>query len=762
MTALTHPGTALERRRLHLRGLVQGVGFRPFVYRLAQRLGLCGFVRNGPDGVVIEIEGANLDSFIAALRAELPPLARIDRMLSTALPLSHQTGFEILKTEGGEIAGAAIPADSALCEDCLAELFDPQNPRYLHPFIACTNCGPRYSMTRCLPYDRDSTSMADFELCTACQSEYTDPSSRRFHAEPICCHDCGPSLSRGIQPIADALARGEIVAIKGIGGFHLACDARNAEAVTTLRQRKQRDGKPFAVMVLNTNSARDFAHVDAAAAERLASRERPVVVVDSKGRLPEDVSPGLGSLGLLLPYTGLHYLLFHALLGKPTGDEWLKQTQPVALVMTSANLSGEPLVTGNREAREKLAGIADLVVTHDRDIAARVDDAVLRTVGEQTIMIRRARGFAPNALPLPESGPAVLALGAHLKNTVTLARGSSAWLSPHIGDLESPSTLTFQAEACEQLLTGFQQEPEALVCDWHRDYASTRLAETLAERFDAPLIRVQHHHAHLAAVLAVNGHTAPALGIALDGHGLGERGESWGGELLQLDVGEFQRLGHFAPLPAPGGDAAAREPWRMAAGALHRLDRSADIETRFADEPMAAALADLLKLGEYGVTTAAGRLLDCAAGLLGVSRRAAFEGEPPMRLESLVRRPEALPGGFTLERGVLDFLPLLAAIADCRDPAQGADWLHGTLLDGLTAWAVWAASESGLDTVALAGGCFLNRFLAAELPVRLAAAGLRPLSAAGIPPNDGSISLGQAWVAREQLAARQPQLEVLD
>jgi hydrogenase maturation protein HypF len=712
--------------------------------------------------VAIEVEGSAVDSFVDAMRRELPPLARIDSLLQVPLPLARDSGFEIRRTSGDGEINASIPADSAVCDACLAELFDPANRRYLHPFIACTDCGPRYTMTRRLPYDRDSTSMADFILCETCDAEYRDPGSRRFHAEPTCCPNCGPRFSHPTESVVAAILRGDIVAIKGIGGYHLACDATREDSVARLRQRKRRDGKPFAVMVLNVSSADVFARVDETAARLLSGRERPVVVLPDRGRLTGTLSPGLNTLGLFLPYTGLHYLMFHHLAGAPCGSDWLEQPQPFALVMTSANLSGNPLIVDNEEAHAGLAEIADLVVDHDRDIAARADDSVVRAIGGGSVMIRRARGHALSSIPLRESGPTVLALGAHLKNTVCLARGPQAWLSPHIGDLESPATLAFQQQAAIQLLDTFREQPEALACDWHRDYGSTRLAEQLASDRDVPLLRIQHHHAHIAAVLAAQGHEGPALGIALDGHGLGVNGESWGAELLRLDQGQFQRLGHFAPLAAPGGDAAAREPWRLAAGFLHSLGRNREIAGRFADQAMAAPLADLLARDQCETTTAAGRLFDTAAGLLGLVTHAAFEGEPPMRLEALVREPRALAGGFTLTDGVLDFAPLLAVLADCEDAAQGAEWLHGCLLDALTTWACDAASRTGIDTVALAGGCFLNRWLAQLLPERLSRAGLQPLVAVGIPPNDGSISLGQAWVARQQLAADKPQLEVLN
>lgn len=765
-------GSPIRRQRLLVRGLVQGVGFRPFVYRLAQRLHLEGFVQNGPDGVLIEIEGERLERFQTSLLQELPPLARVDSVVVSeiepelsAAPVGQE--FEIRQTQGGQVASAAIPADKGLCKDCLQELFDSTNRRYLHPFIACTNCGPRYSMTRALPYDRSNTSMADFPLCYDCEDEYGDPSDRRFHAEPVCCHHCGPSLSHSAEQISQALRAGKIVAIKGIGGFHLACDARNAGAVNRLRQRKQRDGKPFAVMVLNAASAEAIADLSQSAAALLTSQDRPIVALPGSKGLAAAVSPGLHSVGVMLPYTGLHYLLFYYLLNRPQGREWLDQAAAPALVMTSANSSGNPLVASNSEAQRSLASIADLIVTHDRDISARIDDSVVRLADHGPIWIRRARGEVPNAILLPDDGPVVLGLGAHLKNTVTLARGKHAWLGPHVGDLDTPATIGFHRSSCDELLEIFQEAPAALACDWHRDYASTHLAEYLAEQFQAPLVRVQHHHAHIAAVMADNGHDGPALGIALDGHGQGERGESWGGELLSVSADKFQRLGHLLALPAAGGDVAAREPWRMAAGALQLLGRGSEIESRFADQVLAKPLSTLLQEGEVNSTTAAGRLFDCAAGLLGISRCASFEGEAPMQLEALVSKLRVLGGGYELQRtesgsNELSFLPLLNQLADCDDPALGAELFHGTLIDGLATWTIEVAEQTNIEHVALAGGCFVNRILLDGLAPRLERAGLRVLRACSIPPNDASISLGQAWVARQRLLAGKPKLEVLD
>ena len=754
----------MQRLHILVRGLVQGVGFRPHVYRVASHHGVGGFVRNGPDGVVIEAEGSGLDTFLEDIHRLAPPLARIDTLVSSPVAALGQRDFRILESRGDGAGSAAVPADVALCDDCLRELFDPADRRYLHPFIACSNCGPRFTMTHRLPYDRAGTSMSGFALCESCDREYRDPASRRFHAEPVACNDCGPRLSHSVDTLAAALQSGRIVAIKGIGGFHLACDAGNPAAVAELRRRKHRDGKPFAVMVLNSASAGAYVSVDSTARELLESHRRPVVVLPrtgGAGALAPDLSPGLDTLGVMLPYTPLHYLVFHTLLGRPAGRDWVREESPLALVMTSANISGDPLITDNDEARAELGGIADLIVTHDRSIAARADDSVLRVAGGEALLIRRSRGYVPAAIRLAREGPSVLAVGAHLKNTVAITRGDRAFLSQHIGDLDSPATVAFQGSVVSALCAMLHAEPELVACDWHRDYASTRLAERFSAEADIPLLRVQHHHAHVAAVLALHGCEGPALGLALDGHGLGAGGQSWGGELLRVEGAEFQRLGHFAPLAAPGGDAAAREPWRLAAGVLHALGRGGEITRRFPREALAGPLAQLLAGGAYPVTTAAGRLFDAAAGLLGVCDRAAFEGEPPMRLEGLVARPEPLAGGFSLRDGVLDFTGLLAALCDCRDPVTGAEWLHGTLVEALVAWAVDAARQTGLEVVALAGGCFLNAHLAAQLPQRLRDAGLRPLTARDLPPNDGSISLGQAWVARQSLVSPKARLEAV-
>jgi len=748
--AIGDGGADLRRLRLRVRGLVQGVGFRPHVWRLATRAELTGFALNDQDGVLIEVQGA-VDAFVDDLIAEAPPLARIDGVESELRPLvAGESAFVIRDSERAGTSRTAITPDVATCDACLAELFDPANRRYLYPFITCTHCGPRFTVTRRLPYDRATTSLAEFPLCEACAAEYTDPADRRFHAETTCCPDCGPQMDTPLSEIAARIRAGEIVALKGLGGFHLVCDARNEKTVKRLRARKRRDGKPFAVMVANVGTARRFASLDPLSARLLAGHERPIVVAPAcaQGRLAPGVSNGLPTVGLFLPYTPLHWLLLWELLGRPAGLEWMSQATDLALVATSANVACEPIVIDGDEARRRLADIADAVADHDRAILTRADDSVLRVVAGAPAFLRRARGFTPAPIRLAHEVPCVVALGAQLKATVTVTRGKEAFVSQHVGDLDTAEAVAFLEETLDHLLSFLEVEPVAAACDLHPDFPTTRLAH----RLGLPVIPVQHHHAHVAALAAEHRTDGPLLGLSLDGFGLGSDGGAWGGELICADGARFERLGHLAPLPAPGGDRAAREPWRMAAAALHALGRANEIEQRFADEPLARPVRNMLNLGIASEpTTSAGRLFDAAAGLLGVSRRQAFEGEAAMRLEGLATETQLVAGGWRIEDDVLDFLPLLARLADGIDPAPGAALFHGTLIAGLTEWAAAAASARGLNAVALSGGCFLNKVLSEGLSESLRARGITPLIARAVPPNDGGLSLGQASVATAAL-----------
>ncbi|MEW5770251.1 MAG: carbamoyltransferase HypF [Pseudomonadota bacterium] len=778
------PLSPLVQRRLRVTGIVQGVGFRPYVWRLASELGLTGWVRNDAAGVEVLVQGAqpDIEAFTRRLPAEVPPLAQVrDLRWEDTLATETHAGFAIVESGAGA-AATMIGHDTAVCPDCLAEMFDPADRRWRYAFINCTHCGPRYTLTRGLPYDRAQTSMAAFPLCPDCATEYRAPADRRFHAEPTACPVCGPRLTlvdaQGgpiacDDPIAATLARlkaGQILAIKGLGGFHLACDARDAEAVQRLRARKNREEKPFAIMVANPASLAGWVEMHAAERALLASPERPIVLLRKRpgtdASLP-GIAPGLAWLGAMLPYTPMHWLLFHEAAGRPAGTAWMDAPQGLALVMTSANPGGEPLVVGNAEAVERLGGIADAILMHDRAIVVRTDDSVVRCsptalegegLGRGNIQfIRRARGYTPRAVRLSRAGPAVLALGGHLKNTVCVTRGDEAFVSQHIGGLDNPATCAMLQEVAAHLLDILRVRPEAVAHDLHPDFFGSRHALALAQEWGVTAIAVQHHHAHIAAIAAEHGVDGPLLGLALDGVGLGADGQAWGGELLRVEGGDFTRLGHLSPLPLPGADKAAREPWRMAAAALFRLGRGGEIARRFPNRPMAGQLHEMLERELHcPPTTSLGRWFDAAAGLLGVREVMAYEGQAAMLLEGLAEQagPVApLRGGHALAgHGHLDLLPLLAHLADETDAARGAAVFHATLARALADWAVRAAEAQALDTVALGGGCLLNHILSAQLRDLLAQHGLRVLDARQVPPNDGGLSLGQAWVAMRHLS----------
>ncbi|MEM7569198.1 MAG: carbamoyltransferase HypF, partial [Pseudomonadota bacterium] len=680
-----------------------------------------------------------------ALETSPPPLARIDAVDITPLAVLGEDSFELHHSQKSGAAKTAIGPDAATCPECLEDIFDPANPRYGYAFTNCTHCGPRYTITRALPYDRAQNSMADFKMCPSCQREYDDPADRRFHAQPNACPECGPQLSHSIADILSALLAGQIVALKGLGGFHLAVDARSHGAVRRLRQKKQRDGKPFAVMVASLASAHVLAELEAAEAAALEDRARPVVICNAKrADISLAVSNGLPTLGLMLPYTPLHYLLFHAAAGAPKGTQWLEDAQPLALVMTSANISGDPLVTDNAEAEEKLAGVADMIVTHERDILCRADDSVVRVIDGAPRYLRPGRGATPTPIALPCEVPPTLAVGGHLKNTICVTRGSEAFLSQHIGDLENLNTYTYFKDTVAHLTDILEVEPSRIACDRHPDFLATRYAQETG----LPLVQVQHHHAHIAGVIAEHHLDGPCLGLALDGFGLGDGDESWGGELLCAEGVSYRRLGSLMPLAQPGGDAAARAPWRMAAAALHALGRTRDIPSYFENQPGADMIAAMLeKTLNAPLTSSAGRLFDAACGLLHLIPNASFEGEAPMHLEALVTRPEILEGGWSLSAGKLDLRPLLAALTACN-PEKGANLFHGTLV---AAFADWIGGTIALEDlpphVALSGGCFQNKVLSQGLIAALRARAIKAYLPLQAPANDGGLSLGQAWIA---------------
>ncbi|WFU80381.1 carbamoyltransferase HypF [Bradyrhizobium sp. CIAT3101] len=743
MTTVGEASAQYRRRlRLHVRGAVQGVGFRPYIYGLAMRYRLGGFVANDPHGVVIEVEGERASDFVTALPVEKPPLARIDSISVQPISAVASEEFCIRPSEQGRVS-TRIVADAATCPECLDELFDPASRFHLYPFVNCTHCGPRYTIAEQLPYDRPATAMKRFAMCEACAAEYADPNSRRFHAQAIACPQCGPRLSHAVAEIAAAIAKGMIVAIKGLGGYQLVCDAGDEEAVERLRQRKQRDQKPFAVMVGSLDAVTEIAVANAAELALLQTLARPIVLMTSRHRLAFAIAPELSRVGVMLPVAPLHHLIFDAL-----NVDHPRDAESWAIVTTSANLGGEPLLIDNDQATRRLAGIADLVVTHDRGIVTRADDSVVSVVAGRTQFIRRARGYVPEPVRLARSVPSILAVGGAVKSTVTVTRGNEAFVSQHIGDLHTREGIRFFEETVGHLLTTLDVEPVVMACDLHPNLASTRFAEASGRR----LVAVQHHHAHAASVMAEHGIEGPILALVLDGFGYGSEGGNWGGELLLCERAHFRRLGHLAPLKMPGRDRAAREPWRMAASVLHSLQRGDHISRRFPAQPHAARLSALLDGRDLPATTSAGRLFDAAAGLLGLSAVQSYEGEAAMKLEARVRRPRVVEDGWVVENGQLSLSPLLDRLAsDGLDPTEGAELFHGTFAAACVEWIVRAARQTGITTVVLSGGCFLNAILSAEIERGCLVAHLAPLLPRQMPPNDGGLSLGQAWIAALRL-----------
>ncbi len=758
------------RRRVEVRveGVVQGVGFRPFVHRLASEHRLAGFVLNDERGVLLEAEGepAEVERFIARLEADAPPLARVEQTVARELaPHGGGEGFEIAGSEGGGEPQALVSADAATCAECLSEVFDEGDRRHRYPFTNCTNCGPRFTIVRDVPYDRPLTTMADFEMCAPCRAEYDDPEDRRFHAQPNACPACGPALSLLDAEGADwaggdgdavartvaALASGRIVAIKGIGGYHLACLAADAEAVGRLRTRKHREEKPFAVMAPSLEWARRLVALTPVEEGLLCGAEAPILIAR---RLPDAaVAPGVApsgpDLGVMLPYSPLHHLLC-ADAGEP-------------LVMTSANVSDEPIAHDDADARSRLAGIADLFLVHDRPIHTRTDDSVVRSLDpglrSEPLLIRRSRGFVPAAISLPAPVPRpILACGAELKATFCIAKGRRAWVSHHIGDLKNYETLSSYRAGIANFERLFAVEPELVAHDLHPDYLSSSYA---LSREGVEHVAIQHHHAHLAAVLAE--HRVPeAVGAIYDGTGLGPDDTVWGGELLVGGASGYQRAGLLFPVRLPGGDAAARQPWRMACSWLVAAceEESPPIPAALASvvgEPRWQAICELIRGGVASpLTTSAGRLFDGVAALCGVRAEVNYEGQAAVELEGLAS-PQ--PGrGYPMPLIADGEAPILidpretirAIIADL-EAGTGLPVISGRFHEALASATAAAcatlAEDRGLDTVALSGGVFQNRLLLERTAELLTAAGLRPLLPRLLPPNDGAISFGQVAIA---------------
>ncbi len=766
-----------QRVEILVRGTVQGVGFRPFIYNLATRLAISGTVTNTGEGVVIiaTAHGDRLQQFIKAIKKQAPPLARIISVESRSLPVCTEIteeSFSILPSAAGVSANTAIPPDVALCDDCLGELLDPGDRRFHYPFINCTNCGPRFTIVETIPYDRPQTSMKVFPMCKACTEEYHEPSNRRFHAQPNACPDCGPNIflhdrhrlrlntDSPLAETAAALRDGRVLAIRGLGGFHLSVNACSVDAVALLRQRKGRPHKPLAIMVANIEAAKIFCTVDLPEQALLTSPEHPIVLLKKLTRteIADNLAPGMDEIGVMLPYTPLHHLLFQ------------QSDCPEALVMTSGNSSGSPLCTANDTALTQLGTIADLFLLHNREIVTRVDDSVVRVVDDRPFLLRRARGFAPAPIQVTCRLPNILACGAGLKNTFSLGRKHSVFLSQHIGDLDNLATYDFYQESIEHLKKVFQIELEAVACDLHPDYMSSRFAAECK----LPLYKIQHHHAHAVAVMAEHDLDEPVLAVILDGIGLGDDGTIWGGEILRADLTSYERLGHLSPLHLPGGDAATTEPWRMALSALFHsfgpegISRNQLPETlRRLDDTQLSVIAAMLRGGfNSPLTSSCGRLFDAIAGLLGLRMRISFEGQAAMELEALAKRgwtrswiDNILPNSHTnifpslrenngkWEICSAEFVKrVVDGISRSEAKPSIALEFHTMLIGSITQLIKNLSLQTGIKKVVLSGGCMQNSLLLAGLLHTMTGIHLDVFTGQSLPINDGAISFGQTII----------------
>ncbi len=755
------------RRQIEVSGIVQGVGFRPYIYRLATGRNLKGTIRNTSAGVTIEIQGPaeTVEDFIARLPAEAPPLARITNLTIHEVACNGDRDFRIIHSHEGEEVRTLISPDVAICADCLREMFDAKDRRYRYPFINCTNCGPRFTIIRDIPYDRPSTSMAAFPMCAACLAEYENPLNRRFHAQPNACWECGPRVelwdqsgrkidcSDPVVEAASALRSGLVVAVKGLGGFHLAVDATNPAAVALLRQRKRRVEKPFAVMVPDLRAAGEICELEDAARMVLESIQRPIVLLPRKSpsRISDEVAPFNRYLGIFLPYTPLHYLLL--------ADGGFR-----ALVMTSGNLSEEPIAIDNREAADRLRGLADCFLVHNRDILLRCDDSVVRVAGGVTRHLRRSRGFVPVPVFLKDDqtrkdGPSVLAVGGELKNTICLTKGTHAFLSQHVGDLENVESYSFFHEAIDHLERILEIRPQIIAYDLHPDYFSTRWA---LEQSGVELVGVQHHHAHIASCMAENHLDGRVIGFALDGTGYGTDGKIWGGEVLLAGYEDFERAAHFEYVPLPGGAAAIREPWRMAVSYLaqHFGREFLNVDIPFVRQLDRRKVEFLLGMMEQEVnsplTSSCGRLFDAVAALAGIRQQVNYEAQAAIELEMALTVSEQdraypmrlLPDG---EHWIISTRPLFEALLDDLGRSLPIGAISRRFHDGLVECFVDLATllreKTAMDRVCLSGGTFHNIYFSQRLEARLFEAGFQVFTQKEVPSGDGGLSLGQALVA---------------
>jgi hydrogenase maturation protein HypF len=754
----------MKRLRCHFSGIVQGVGFRPFIYRLATRHSLSGYVQNRSDGVVVEVEGPeeSIASFMSGVQGEIPPLAEVSQISCAEVEIKEDTGFRIIESESGGLGKVYITPDIATCSQCFTELFDPGDRRFRYPFINCTNCGPRLTIIKDIPYDRINTSMSCFPLCPLCRGEYENPADRRFHAEPNACPACGPLLSlldEAGNPLSDKdplrkvvtlLLKGYVVAMKGLGGFHLAVDAANDEALKRLRSRKFREEKPLAIMVKDINAAARISQLGEEEEALLLSPQRPIVLVRRRETeaISPAVAPGVSDLGIMLPYTPLHHMLL--------------ENHFQALVMTSANQVDEPICMRNREAIRRLRGIADYFLVHNRNILVRCDDSIVTVSSGKTRMLRRSRGFAPKPITLKKWYPEILALGPQMKTTLCILKGTLAFVSPHIGDMETPEARDFHQESLALMQKIAECKPDIIACDLHPSYYTTKLAEELPY---SRIVKVQHHHAHIVSAMAEHGIEGEVIGVAMDGTGYGLDGTVWGGEFLIAEEAAFMRIGHIMNYLLPGGEKAIREPWRIAVSLLREAYGNnwteAAEELQIVPEKSYYETMDRIMVQKFNspVTSSLGRLFDGVAALLGIRRKVTFEGQAAMELEAMAKGKTdfLLPFDVIKTGNVLrlDFSPMIRNIVDeirkGRSKTEIACAFHMTLPVLFRGMVESIRKQTGLNRVVLSGGCFQNRILTEGTIAELEKAGFVVYFHHLLPTNDGCISLGQAVCAGAQV-----------
>jgi hydrogenase maturation protein HypF len=756
----------LVGKNIRISGIVQGVGFRPFVFSQAISNHITGWVRNSSAGVEITANGLekDIDQFIQAIKTNFPPLAKIDAITVRETKPNGYTQFEIIQSASSPDGFIPISPDVSICEDCRQELFDPHNCRFRYPFINCTNCGPRFTIIKDIPYDRPLTTMAAFSMCERCQKEYDDPLDRRFHAQPTACHDCGPKIwiethsgektfgESGLQKAREWIKDGKTIAVKGLGGFHLVCSALDEKAVNRLRDRKKRSDKPFAVMAFDLDSAEKFCEMTTAEKEILTSREKPIVIVNKKANafLPEVIAPFSHTLGIMLPYTPLHYLLL-----EPADDF------PRLLVMTSGNMSEEPIAYTNKSARSELGEIADAFLLNDRDIETRMDDSVVMEVQHDSYFLRRSRGYAPNPIRLKQSVSEILAVGAELKNTFCLTKGQYAFLSHHIGDLQNLETLSAFEEGIPHYERIFKVKPVAVACDLHPDYLSTRYAGRRAGQLNLPLIPVQHHHAHLASCLADNKWVddEPVTGIIFDGTGLGTDGMIWGGEVFTGGYDQVERKYHLEYLPLPGGDAAIRHPCRIAAAYLWEMgiewDEAIPSVSALSQSELGILRSQLEKEINCPRTSSMGRLFDAVASLIGLRQDVNYEAQAAIELENVIDPHIEAAYQFSINGEILDPAPVLKAVIrdffGGRPTAEISAKFHNGIRRLILDVGTQIASQNGCRNIVLSGGVMQNRYLITNVIHDLRKAGLNPLIHKNVSANDGGIALGQAMIAHYHL-----------